>query len=223
MDSLLALLTVPGSWLLSLALDADGAQESALRETLAPWLGAVFWLTLLLIIRSARLLARLLRGDIARRDPDAATPVSMLPRVRLPSGNALWGATWRAQFVHLALYLGVPLVWEAGRWMLIALLLPLMIIGFGDTRIARTDGTLDHLVSPACWTFATPCAGPRSRFLHTPVMDLSQCQREVCPPGEPALRDLGGWGWKGTWLAITLIWIAMWRRKPTLLVAESSG
>ena len=223
MDSLLALLTIPGNWLLRLALHANGVQEAALSETLAPWLGAVFWLTLILIIRSAPPLARLLRGETIPRPAQQDHSATTMPRLPIPSGGTLWGAMWRAQIVHLVLYLGFPLIWEAGRWTLIAMLLPLMIIGFGDTTLARTDGTLDHMARPACWTFAGPCSGPSSAFLYTPVIDLSQCQRDICPPGEPALRDFGGWGWKALWLVISLIWIWRWRRKLAKPAAERSG
>ena len=213
MESAIALLTVPGNILLNLFLDADSPKELALRESLAPWLGAVFWLTLLLVFRLAGPIARALR-----RSPGVP---GTQERRRAPTWRGYrdfkardgWAAIWRAQVVHLGLYLGLPLLWEAGRWVLIAVFLPILIIGFGDTHIAKTDGTLDHLRAPACWTFVGLCPGPRSQFLEDPVMDLSQCVRDACPPGQSKLPDFGGWGWKVTWLAISVTWVVLWLRK----------
>jgi hypothetical protein len=212
MEPAIALLTVPGNILLNLFLDADGPKELILRESMAPWLGAVFWLTLLLAFRLARPIARALR--LSPRVP------GMQGRRRAPTWRGYrdfrardgWAAIWRAQVVHLALYLGLPLLWEAGRGALIAVFLPILIIGFGDRHIARTDGTLDHLRTPACWTFVGLCPGPRSHFLEDPVMDLSQCVRDACPPGQSKVPDFGGWGWKVLWLAISMGWLSWWWR-----------
>jgi len=213
MSSAFDLLTVPGTWLLNLFLDADGDREIVLRNSIAPWVGAVFWLTLLLIVRSA--------GPIARGLGLQASPVDAKqnrfkltwPRIEGFKARDAWAVAWRAQLVHAGLYLGLPLLWEAGRWVLIAAFLPIMIIGFGDSHIAKTDGTLDHLRSPACWTFAAPCTGPRSNFLYRPVMDLSRCSRDECPEGTSILRGYGGWGWKALWFAISAGWIGSWWRR----------
>jgi hypothetical protein len=221
MSSAFDLLTVPGTALLNLFLDADGDREIALRNSIAPWVGAVFWLTLLLIVRSAGPIARVLG---LRSSPIDATQKLRWPRVEGFEARDAWAAAWRAQLVHVGLYLGLPLIWEAGRWVLIVAFLPIMIIGFGDTHIAKTDGTLDHLRSPACWTFATPCGGPRSNFLYRPVMDLSRCSRADCLEGTSILRDYRGWGWKALWLVISAAWIGWWwrsRRVSTEAIAGS--
>ena len=111
------------------------------------------------------------------------------------------------------LYALVPLAWEIGRWALLIIFLPFTVLSFADQKRGATDGTLDHLARPACWTFATPCAGPRSGFLHTPVVQASQCVNYVCPPGEAKVPDSGGVFWKLLWAALTLAWVVGWLRR----------
>lgn len=208
MDTPSLLLTWPGEWLVERLFAGDFPTPSEARADLAITLGVACWvLACLLLALAWRFAAARLR--VAGRASARAAP-QWLRRPAVTWGQA-WGAAWRAQAVHLALYAALPLLWEATRLVLLAATLPLWVIGPGSGPGA-TDGTLDHLRRPECWTFVTLCPGPRSRWLHTPVVESAACSAPgVCPPARPRLRDRDGWAAKGLWAGLTLGWIVWWR------------
>lgn len=209
----------PGPW-----------DDSEANADLFVTLGIVFWLVVLLTLRlfwsvlwpwlqkSAPAGSRLAQHQA--QTAGRSTMRSLQRFLGTWSWPEVWGAVWRAQVVHIALYAAWPLMWEAARLALLIIFLPFTILSFADQKRDATDGTLDHLARPACWTFITPCAGPRSDFLHTPVIEASQCRSAGdCPPGVAIVSDFGGWGWKGLWAALSIVWIGIWRQKRRLKTA----
>ncbi len=224
MDHLTFLLTGPGELLARLLVPFNPWDDNEARADLVVTLGLVFWVLLLAMVRLfwsvlwPRLRQSAVAGSqLAQRESQATGRSAMLALQRFIgrwTWPEVWGAAWRAQVVHVALYAGWPLLWEAARIALLIVFLPFTILSFADQKRSTTDGTLDHLARPACWTFVTPCAGPRSDFLHTPVIEASQCRGAGdCPPGRAIISDFGGWGWKGLWAAISIVWIRIWLQR----------
>ena len=221
MEYLTFLLTGPGEWLYDLLLAApmDDAAYIEARGQLAVTLGLVFWGVMLLLLYVARWLLRQQFSGVAREGGRIVRhgAHTLAPHWRTIveqwSWPLAWGVAWRAQVVHLALYAGLPLLWELARTVLFILFLPFTIMSFADQH-GWYDGTLEHLRRPACWTFVTFCSGPHSGFLNDPVIDASQCRSAGdCPPGRVRIHDLGGWLWKLAWAAITMVWIHRWRQR----------
>lgn len=218
---------VPGGWILDLVLPGIPFDDEG-RAALDITAGLLFWaivavvgcLVVKRVVARWRLRSRLSPSQAAgeqRRVPVAAVKAWSDLRARAAAWTwaDAWGATWRAQAVHLALYAAVPLAWEAARTAIFIILLPFTLLSFADQKRELTDGTLDHLRDPRCWTFVTPCAGPRSDILHTPVVHSAECVNGSCPPGRPVVTDLGGAGWKVLWAALSFGWILAWlRRRP---------
>lgn len=218
------LLTGPGELLVRLLLPSNPWDDGEARAHFAVTLGILFWIVVLVtlrfswsVLRPALKQSAAAGSQFAQHRALAAGRAAMQTLRRFVgtwSWPEVWGATWRAQVVHVALYAGWPVLWESARLALVIMLLPFSILSFADQKRGATDGTLDHLARPACWTFVTPCAGPRSDFLHTPVIEASQCRSAGdCPPGVAIVSDFGGWGWKGLWAAISIVWIGLWLQK----------
>lgn len=218
---------VPGGWLLDLVLP-DIPFDDEGRAALDITAGLLFWCVVAVIgyLVATRVAARRrLRSRLS--SPPAVGERDLVPaavartwsdvRTRAAAWTwaDAWGATWRAQVAHLGLYAAVPLAWEAARTALFIVFLPFTIMSFSDQKRDLTDGTLDHLRDPRCWTFVTPCAGPRSQRLHTPVVYSEECRDGSCPPARSLVTDLGGVGWKVLWAALSFAWILAWlRRRP---------
>ncbi len=213
------LLTTPGKLILALLVPVVPGDDEA-RASPTVTVGFVFWLAALLLGWLAASRLRALYAD-ARK---ATRPLEsgILAELREAGGlarraaesvswPAVWGALWRAQLVHIGLYLLIPLAWEIMRRVLIMVLFPFMMLGFSEKHVSATDGTLAHLHSPACWTFVAFCVGPRSEFLHEPVIDASTCVTPGnCAPGRVLVADSGGWLWKTLWALLSLAWIGLW-------------
>ncbi len=226
MDSLTFLLTGPGGLLTDLLLPTPAwPEDGEAHADLVVTLGIAFWLLTALVLRLFWALVR-------RSSPQAPARVLWTHAMAAPARAArwqgdgswrpIWGWVWRAQAAHLALYGGVPLIWEAARWALLIVTAPLWVVGPGSGPGA-TDGTLAHWRQPACWTFVTLCPGPHSHFLHTSVIQASQCVGGVCPPGITRLPDTGGWLAKGLWAALALAWILNGRRSAPAAGPPRSG
>lgn len=223
MVDLSPLLTAPGNLILSLLVPLAASDDEA-RASLAVTIGLVFWLAVLLFgwLGASRLRRLYANARQTMRPADALILHGLNEAgsgarraVESVSWPAVWGAAWRAEVVHLGLYVLVPLAWEGGRAVLIMVFFPLMMLGFGDKHVSATDGTLAHLRSPECWTFVGFCSGPRSDFLHEPVIDASTCVSPGnCAPGRALVPDSGGWLWKVLWALLSLAWIGAWRNPP---------
>lgn len=187
------LLTVPGGWLLALlALQVPSeiaASDSEVRADLVVTLGLGLWAAALVLLALAwRLWGRhgahnglKRQADITARAGQHAAHAAM----RRWNGAALWGLTWRAQVLHGLVYAAAPLLWELAKVALFVIALPFSVMGFGD-RVDQSGGVLDHLLQPACWTFATVCPWP---------------------PGS------GAAGAKLIWAVLAVAWVVLWRRR----------
>jgi hypothetical protein len=186
------LLTVPGGWLLALlALPTPpeiAASDSEARADLVVTLGLGFWAVALVLLALAwRRWGRRHAHKGLKRQADVAAHAGQQAAQtakRLWDGAALWGLTWRAQVVHGLVYAAAPLLWELAKVALFVVTLPFSVMGFGD-RVDQSGGMLDHLLQPACWTFATVCPWP---------------------PGNGAV------GAKLSWAVLAVAWVAYWRR-----------
>lgn len=183
------LLTIPGGWLLALLAPSEIAtSDSEARADLVVTLGLGLWAAALVLLALAwrRWGRRQTRSgpkrptDITARASQYAAPAAK----RRWNVAALWGLAWRAQVAHGLVYAAAPLLGALATAALFVIALPFSVMGFGD-RVDHSGGVLDHLLLPACWTFATVCPWP---------------------PGSGAL-----WA-KLTWAVLAVTWVALWRR-----------
>jgi hypothetical protein len=75
-------------------------------------------------------------------------------------------ALWRAQVVHLLLFVVLPAMAAAARTVLGVALLPLLLVGPGDRTVSLADGVA-HLAEAGCWIALAPCS-LADRVLHQP-------------------------------------------------------
>ena len=234
MESLSVLLTGPGEFIAGL-LSATAAEDTEAYADLTITLGVVFWIGLAACVRIA---IHVIPGGRSRRgivgSTDAAAHAAFdRAEARLRGsargvGNRLrdslrgwtWptaaGAAWRLQAVHLVVYAVVPLLWVAANFGFFAVTFPLRILGPGQGP-GWYDGALDHLKRPTCWTFVTPCTGPRVE----PGENAFFIGRRDCPAGRsctwpvptPGERLAWAFFWKVLWLVVGVVWIQGWRKK----------
>ena len=204
MASLTFLLTVPGDFLFDVLFPSGPPADSEARAPMAIALGVAFWGVACVAIRVV--------WRIASRGVKAAFPAARVAAWwRSRTFIEVWSIAWRAQAVHAAIYAVLPLLWEAARFAFIAVTLPLWIIGPGS-GFKPTDGTLDHLRQPACWTFVTLCQGPRSNHVSARMAADPDCRREPCPTNRSLPGRWADWIIKGLWALLALAWVVTWRR-----------
>jgi len=121
-----------------------------------------------------------------------------------------WGALWRAEAVHLALYVLAPLAVRAASIVLLAVTLPFSAMGFADRN--EPPKLYDPLAHAACWTFASWCPTPMAEFRALTRREEERCRAAACP-AFVVDRDLGWPTFKVAWLVITVVWVTAWRRR----------
>lgn len=183
------LLTVPGGWLLALLAPSEmAASDSEAHADVVVTLGLGLWAAALALLALCwRRWGRRYPHNGLRRPADTAArtgPQGANAALRRWDGAGLWGLAWRAQVVHGLVYAAAPLSWELAKVALFVVTLPFSVMSFGD-RVDQSGGMLDHLLQPACWTFATVCPWP---------------------PGSGA-----AWA-KLTWAVLAVAWVAYWKR-----------
>jgi len=222
-EALTSLLAAPGRALLMIFSnpESDEMLISNVRDFALP-LGIVCWLVALFVARVAWYATRRPEA-LARADRVTRYAVAMSRRIghRVASQwRALahewtwpdvWGAAWRAEVVHLALYLGVPLLLESLRVLAFGLTLPFSVLGGykGETFA----GAVKHLKNPVCLVFASNCRSPSHNFRSATDSEKAQCSAGPCPPDTVWLVDPYWWVWKGAWAVIALAWIRRWRKR----------
>ena len=70
--------------------------------------------------------------------------------------SLVWAALWRAQVSHLLVFAALPLLAFALRAALAFVLLPFLLLSFGN-RDAAIGAELGHLSTPSCWVALAPC------------------------------------------------------------------
>lgn len=72
------------------------------------------------------------------------------------AGRLIWAAAWRAEALHLAMFIVAPVLAALGK-LAVAFAFPLLlIIGPGDPMLYVKRGT-EHLRQPGCWLALAPC------------------------------------------------------------------
>jgi hypothetical protein len=91
----------------------------------------------------------------------------------------VWSALWRAQVVHLVLFVGAPVLLGLLKLLLSIVFLPFLLLSFGDTK--RDEGS-SHLQEIGCWVALAPCS-----VAHKPLMNLPSPQSASPEPTAPSL------------------------------------
>jgi hypothetical protein len=138
-------------------------------------------------------------------------PTASMPEHRRPIFEAIhlvWGAAWRAQASHLAIFALLPVIAAGVRLLLGLVLLPVLIVGFGD-RQADGPTEMSHLRQPGCWVALAPCPAAS--------MALFPLRRQVADPasGGPREGDVepffplpSDFNLRHAWLVVWLVWFA---------------
>lgn len=232
MEHLTFLLSGPGDYLAGWLIQPASLADDEAHAFIAVALGIAFWIVLYIVLR--------LMWAIGRHNSRASKLMRTCHQLGKASFNRtaawlrrpgnttasrwriadVWGVVWRAQTVHLMLYAGLPLLWEAARTAFFIITMPLWIIGPGS-GIKATDGTLEHLQQPACWTFVTLCPGPRSNTLSAQLPPA--CSHKKCPPQPVPPPAATHWGMKALWAALAGVWIFRWRRRGSAASGKLQG
>jgi len=218
MDPTLWLL-VPGEWLHRLLNGpvVDGREPDG---EIVVLLGLVVWLVGLV----AAAVAWHFRAAITRHSERVAAPLQArmpalagkaderLARVDAWSMRDVWGVVWRAEVVHLVVYVLPVLAIAAGKFVLFALFLPFSVMSFADQTgpLVRVE-PLDR---PACWTFVSWCPTPFARYRRVNANDDAACRLAGdCPTQRVVSRDPARAAFKLAWFALAVAWVVAWQRR----------
>lgn len=116
-----------------------------------------------------------------------------------PAGLA-WGALWRAQAAHLAVFAVGPTALALLQLAWAALSLPFMLVGAGD-RDVSLGVAAKHLSRPGCWLMLAPCA-----LAPLEVFDLGGFSNPATGPSGPAAGDAG----EPQAINVRQLWFALW-------------
>jgi hypothetical protein len=121
-----------------------------------------------------------------------------------------WNVLWRAQVVHLVLFIALPLVTWLAKAAFVVVLLPFSVMGFGNGE--STLRSLEPLRRPMCWTFLSYCPSPAATFgVYTPPEEScrpgAECGKRVVLHSDPAKVYF-----KLAWLVLSMGWVGRWRR-----------
>ena len=119
----------------------------------------------------------------------------------------VWGAVWRAEAVHLALLVLVPLLLGLLQLLLSIVFLPFLLLSFGDTN--REDSP-PHLRNPGCWVAMAPCAAAEASLIRLPTFGANSDPSRSPPPGssdsEPFAELPTALTLRHLWFFIWLLW-----------------
>jgi len=223
MERLTFLLSVPGELLVAAFFAADFPVDSEARAHLAVTLGIAAWSIALLagFVAWRRVGPTIARHAAAggRAAARNAGPALRLRWTRLRAVARTWNwtrrdalaAAWRAEVVHLLIYVAAPLAWEAARLAVLVVSLPFAVMSFADQG-PFLDRTLNHFHEAGCWIVVAPCSGPHFDGFERRPVDVHPCRPPAACAPEPSADGSGGeWRWRLVWLAASLLWIARWR------------
>ena len=132
---------------------------------------------------------------------------------RIPA--LLWAAAWRAQAVHLGLFVALPLALFWSHQLLDVALMPLPLLGFGD-HDDRSPLLPPHLQQPGCWLALATCGWAEQVLPGLPTQAVPE---EPAEPFLPLPTALTG---RHLWFLLWLLWFGRWlwqqrvRAKDTL-------
>lgn len=113
----------------------------------------------------------------------------------------VWAALWRAETVHLGLFVGVPALLGLLKSLLGIVFLPFLLLSFGDThRQTRAS----HLGEAACWVALAPCSVAEAEFIALPVLARAASEKP------PDLAPRGPLGELPTALTLRHLWFMLW-------------
>jgi len=220
LDGLASLLAWPGELLVTAFSGAadDETYLARIRDYALP-LGIVVWLLASFAARQwwlarrrpheaqarAESIIRVAREGSIAVERAIAPPLRALERAW--SWPLVWGAAWRAQVVHLALYAVLPVLMSIAEAVFFTALF------FPGNSVAKVYSSLSHLDHPVCWVFVSNCRSPDSSSRLLTEEEAAQCNAGRCPSPSDTLIDSHRWMWKGAWALITIAWVLRWRKR----------
>lgn len=120
---------------------------------------------------------------------------------RLPA--LVWAAAWRAQGLHLVLFVALPLAlfWLHQLWDVA--LMPMPLMGFGE-HDDRSPLLPPHLQQPGCWLALAPCGWAEQDLPGLPVRAVPDAPTEPFLPLPTAVTG------RHLWFALWLVWFGRW-------------
>jgi hypothetical protein len=94
-----------------------------------------------------------------------------------PENHVWYFGNQRAQAVHLVLFVGMPVLLGLLKLLLSIVLLPLLLLGFGDTN---RDDSPSHLHEVGCWVALARCS-----VADKPLVDLPSPRAAGVAPADP--------------------------------------
>lgn len=117
-------------------------------------------------------------------------------------------AVWRIQASHLAVFVALPLAIAGIRLIFGVVLLPFLLIGFGQTQVGAVQEIV-HLRQPGCWIALAPCSlADRAIW---PLKSSSQASlAEEAPSNvEPFMPVPTSFTVRHAWFVVWLLWFVV--------------
>lgn len=119
------------------------------------------------------------------------------------------GAVWRIQASHLVVFAVLPLAIAVVRLVFGIILLPFLLIGFGQTQV-EAAGEIGHLREPGCWIALAPCSlADRALWPEDSSTDPLQIAKEP-PDIEPFMPWPTSFTVRHGWFVLWLLWFAVY-------------
>jgi hypothetical protein len=116
----------------------------------------------------------------------------------------VWAALWRAEAVHLGLFVVAPLLLGLLKLLLGIVFLPLLLVGFGDTDLGTRDS---HLREAGCWIALAPCSIADASLIEFPARTVAAPDSQANPtPREPFAEWPSAVTLRHLWFAAWLSW-----------------
>jgi hypothetical protein len=125
------------------------------------------------------------------------------------SALLIWSALWRAQVVHLCIFVLLPGLVALLHFAVGIVFLPFLLIGEGD-RVLTLGEQANHLAQGACWVALMPCDLAERTVFAAPSekQEASTAGAQNWPPlaPEPFMPIPTSFTLRHAWFVVWLVW-----------------
>lgn len=119
--------------------------------------------------------------------------------------DLIWSALWRAQILHLVMFIVLPALVAAAHVALGLTLLPFLLIGEGSRNV-ELGKQIAPLREPGCWVMLAECRLAARDVVALPTGVGGPRSLEEHPAVEPFMPLPSALTWRHVWLSAWLVW-----------------